>query len=239
MLLSLNLSNPVSIAIDVVLLVLILSGIYYGYKKGFLESSLRFLGTVAAFIGAYLFKNPISVFLYTHLPFFKFNGLFKGVSILNVIIYELIAFILVFIVLIIVINLVCKITGLVDRLLSLIFFFGLPNKILGALVGFIEAIIILYFAVFFIKVATNMTDYTLPESLADDIVNMPILKNTFGGSLKSLDEITALATEYEDTKDKDEFNTKAINIMLEYKVITEENLQILIDSGKIKNYNVE
>ena len=52
--------------------------------------------------------------------------------------------------------------------------------------------------------------------------------------MNSLDEITSLALEYEDTKDKDEFNQKTIDILLKYKVITEDNLQILIDNGKIK-----
>lgn len=233
MLISLNFSNPVSAVVNVVLIILLATGIYSGYKKGFLESSIRFLGTVVAFIGAYLFKNPISVFLYTHLPFFKFGGMFKGISILNVVLYELIAFILLFIAIMVVINIVCKITGLVDRLLSFILLFGLPNKILGAIMGFIESIIILYFMVFALKLGCNMFGYNLEPSLADDIVNMPILKETFGSSLSSLEEVANLAVEYKDTQDKEEFNNKAIDIFVKYEVITEENLQILIDNGKI------
>lgn len=233
MLLSLDFSNPVSIVLNVIILFILLVGVWSGYKKGFLESSIRFIGTVLAIIGAYLFKNPISVFLYTHLPFFKFDGLFKGVSVLNVIIYEVIAFVLLFSLLMLVIKIVCKITGLVDRLLSFILLFGLPNKILGAIVGFIEYIIILYFLVFGLKVGTNFLGYELKPSLADDIAELPILKNTFGDSLNSLDEITSLARDYEDTQNKDEFNQKAIDILLKYNVITKENLQILIDNGKI------
>ena len=231
--LSLVFNNMGSIVINVVLLILLGAGIYYGYKKGFLESSVRFLGTIAALIGSYIFKNPISVFLYTHFPFFKFNGLFKGIAILNVIVYEIIAFLLLFTTLMIVIKIVCKITGLVDRLLSFIFLFGLPNKILGAIVGFIESVIILYFVSFAVKFACNFNNINLPESLMDDIVNMPVLNDTFGGTLSSLDEITSLAKEYEDQQDKDEFNQKTIDVLLKYDIITEENLQILIDSGKI------
>lgn len=222
-----------SIIINVILLIILGSGIYSGYKKGFLESSVRFIGTVAAFIGAYMFKNPISVFLYTHLPFFNFSGSFKGIAILNVVIYELIAFLLLFTVIMIAIKIVCKLTGLVDRLLSFILLFGLPNKILGAIVGFVEYVIILYFVSFAVIFACNFNNINLPNSLMDDLVNMPVLKNTFGGTLSSLDEITALAKEYEDQQDKDQFNREAIDIMLKYDVISEENLQILIDNGKI------
>ena len=231
--LALVFNNMGSIIINVILLVLLGAGIYSGYKKGFLESSVRFLGTVVAFIGAYLFKNPISVFLYTHLPFFNFSGAFKGIAILNVIVYELVAFLLLFTLIMIVIKVVCKITGLVDRLLSLILLFGLPNKILGAVVGFIESIIILYFLSFGVKFACNFNNINLPESLMDDIVNIPVLNTTFGDTLSSLDEITSLAKEYEDQQDKDEFNKQAIDVLLKYEIISKENLQILIDSGKI------
>ena len=69
----------------------------------------------------------------------------------------------------------------------------------------------------------------------DDIVNIPVLNTTFGDTLSSLDEITSLAKEYEDQQDKDEFNKRAIDVLLKYEIISKENLQILIDSGKIAN----
>lgn len=229
----LNFPSPASLIVNIVLIVFLIAEIYDGFKKGFLESSIRLLGTIAAFIGAYLLKNPISVFLYTHLPFFKFDGLFKGVSALNIILYEIIAFIIVFVILIIAIKIIAKLTGIVERLLSLIFFFGIPNKILGALVGFIRGIVILYFAIFIFKFGCNLLNLQVEASLADTIIETPILKNTFGSTLSSLDEITALAKEYDNTKNKEEFNNYTIDILLKYNLITEENLDILINNGKI------
>lgn len=233
MLFNLNFNDPVVAVINVVVILILVLGTYSGLKKGFLQSSIRIIGLIIAIIAAYILKNPISVFLYTHLPFFKFGGLFKGVSVLNVIVYELIAFLALLIIFLIAIKIICKITGLVDKLLSLIFLLGIPNKILGAIVGFIESVIILYFVSFVFKFTCNFMNLDIKPSLVDDVVNFPILKQTFGSSLSSLDEITSLALEYKDTKDKDEFNEKAMDILVKYKVITEENLQILIDSGKI------
>lgn len=229
----LNFPSPASLIVNIVLIIFLIAEIYDGFKKGFLESSIRLLGTIAAFIGAYLLKNPISVFLYTHLPFFKFDGLFKGVSALNIILYEIIAFIIVFVILIIAIKIIAKLTGIVERLLSLIFFFGIPNKILGALVGFIRGIVILYFAIFIFKFGCNLLNLQVEASLADTIIETPILKNTFGSTLSSLDEITALAKEYDNTKNKEEFNNYTIDILLKYNLITEENLDTLINNGKI------
>lgn len=233
MLFNLNFNDPVVAVINVVVILILVLGTYSGLKKGFLQSSIRIIGLIIAIIAAYILKNPISVFLYTHLPFFKFGGLFKGVSVLNVIVYELIAFLALLIIFLIAIKIICKITGLVDKLLSLIFLLGIPNKILGAIVGFIESVIILYFVSFVFKFTCNFMNLDIKPSLVDDVVNFPVLKQTFGSSLSSLDEITSLALEYKDTKDKDEFNEKAMDILVKYKVITEENLQILIDSGKI------
>lgn len=236
---NLNFSDPKVAIVNIVILLIIISETYSGFKKGFLESTIKLIGFVAAIVGAYLLKNPLSIFMYTHLPFFKFGGLFKGVSSLNIMVYELIAFVLVFIVLRLAINIIAKITGMVERLLSVIFFIGIPSKILGALVGFCKSIIILYFAIFVFKFCCNFMNFEVKESLADDIVNIPVLKNVFGDSLSSLDEITSIARDYEDTKNKEEFNEKAINILLKYNVITKENLQILIDNGKIKSTNSE
>lgn len=236
---NLDFSDPKVAIVNIVILLIIVSETYVGFKKGFLESTIRLVGFVAAIIGAYILKNPVSIFMYTHLPFFKFGGLFKGVSALNIIVYELIAFVLVFVVLRIAINIIAKITGMVERLLSLIFFIGIPSKILGALVGFGKSIIILYFAIFVFKFCCNFMNFEVKESLADDIVNVPILKNVFGDTLNSLDEITAIAKDYEDTKNKEEFNNKVVDILLKYKVITNDNLQILIDNGKIKIADLE
>lgn len=235
MLLEVNFSDWKVILIDIIIILIVALETYSGYKKGFLESSIKLLGFIGAFVGAYILKSPLSILMYTHLPFFKFDGLFRGMSSLNIVIYEIIAFIVTFILLRIIIKLVAKVLGLVERLLSFIFFIGVPSKILGALVGFVKSIIILYFAIFVFKFGCNFMNISVGESLADDIVNIPVLKNVFGNVLNSVDEITAMAREYEDTKDKDEFNNKAMDILLKYNVISKDNLQILIDNGKIKS----
>lgn len=235
MLFNLSFSDPKVAIINIIILLIIILETYNGYKKGFLESGVRLVGLIIAIIGAYILKNPLSVFMYTHFPFFKFKGLFSGVSILNILVYEAIAFVVIFVLLMIILNIISKITGIVDRILSLIFFLGIPGKILGACIGFIKAIVILYFSIFIFKIGCNIFNFEVKESLADDIVNFPLLKNTFGPSLNSLNEITSLATEYEHTKDKEEFNNKSIEILLKYKVVTKENVTILIERGKIKS----
>lgn len=230
---TLNLSNPVSLIIAIVIVIFIALEVISGYKKGFLESGVRLIGSILIVVGAFLFKNPLSVYLYTNFPFFNFGGIFKGVEALNIIAYEIIAFVLLFVVLYIAFKIICSITKLVEKLLSFIFFIGIPNKILGAVLGFVQGMVILYFVIAVFKIGANLFGYEMEPSLADYIVEVPILKQTFGATLDSLDEITSLAKDYEYTKDKDEFNGKVLDILLEYDIISKDNLDKLIDSGKL------
>ena len=225
--------------VNTVIIFFVLIGIYSGYKKGFLESSVRFLGTLVAIVGAYLFKNPISVYLYTHLPFFKIGGIFKGVTVLNILIYELIAFILLFSLLMICIKIACKLTGLIDRVLSWIFLFGLPNKVLGAVVGFLESVIILFFVCFGFKFVCNFMNVEYKESLADYVVEIPVLNNIFGDTLNVFDEISLIAKDYDSINSKDEYNYMALDILLKYEVISIDNTKVLIENKKINIPNVQ
>ena len=230
---NISLANPFGLISDIVIIVILLIGIYSGYKKGFLESSIRFIGSVVSVVGAYMFKNPVAVFLYTNLPFFKIDGFFKGASVLNIVIYEVIAFIIVSSVLAIIVTIICKLTGLVNKLLSLIFLIGVPNKILGAIVGFLGGYIVVYLLVIVLMFVGNFLSYDLEGNLSGKIFNTPILHETFAPTYNALEEISTIATEYENINDKDDFNYRSLDILLKYDIVTVENVELLIGKNKI------
>ena len=88
--------------IDVLIILLILFGGFVGLKRGFTKELLSFVGFVLILVIAFILKNPISSFLYENLPFFGFSGSFKGITVLNILIYEVIAFLIVFSILMII-----------------------------------------------------------------------------------------------------------------------------------------
>ncbi len=229
----LNFSDPTVIIANIAILLFIGLGIYSGFKKGLFETGIRFLGSIIALVGAYIFKNPLSVFLYTHLPFFKLDGVLKGVSVINIVIYEIIAFLILFAILMLLIKVICKLTGVIDRILSFVFLFGLPNKILGAIVGFIESIVVLYFAIVVLNVGAGVFGFQIKDSLANKILDIPILNKTFGSSVGAIEEISSLASNYENIEDKDVYNKESLRILLKYEIIVPENVQLLQDKGKI------
>ena len=68
--------------LDIIIIIFILLGALVGFKRGFTRELVEAVGFFAVVILAYLLKNPLSVFFYEHLPFFKL-GILKGVEILN------------------------------------------------------------------------------------------------------------------------------------------------------------
>ena len=70
--------------VDIVILIIILLGAVIGFKRGFTRSLVSALGFIVIAILAYFLKNPLSILLYENLPFFKFGGILKGVTVLNI-----------------------------------------------------------------------------------------------------------------------------------------------------------
>lgn len=234
MLLSLSFSNPISLIVSFIIVLILIADIVAGYKTGFLESGVKFLKTIIAMLVAYFVKAPLSEYMYVNLPFFQFDGIFKGVSAISILLYELIAFFVVFILIIAILNIISNVLGLERRILRLVSFIGVPNKIMGAIIGGLKSLVMLYFLLSALFVGSSIYGFNVRDSIGDYIVELPILNNTFGNVLDSFEEIGVLAKEYENTQDKESLNNKSIDILLDYGIITKDNLNVLIESGKVQ-----
>ena len=107
-----NITNIVDI---IIVLVLALWGIY-GFKRGFVKQGVMTIGTVLMFIIAFYLKNPVAEFLSLTLPFIKIPGLL-GIEALNILFYQIISFIIVVSILEIVLNLLIRLSGIIETLL--------------------------------------------------------------------------------------------------------------------------
>ncbi len=234
MLMSLTFDNPYALIISFLVIIILAADIIAGYKKGFLESGVQFLKSFLAMLVAYFVKTPLSKYFYMNLPFIEVGGIFKGVDAVGILLYEAIAFFVVFILILIVLNILSYILKLEQRVLRIVSIIGVPNKIMGAIVGGLKSLIVLYFALSIFFVAANFMKIDTGKSLGNYVVDIPILKHTLGNVLNSFDKISDLALEYENIQDKENLNNESIDILLEYDIITEENLEILIEAGKVE-----
>ena len=78
--------------IDVIILIILAFGALLGWKHGFFSQLVSFAGVLLIFILAFFLKGYVSQFFYQYLPFFEFGGVLKGITVLNIALYEMIAF---------------------------------------------------------------------------------------------------------------------------------------------------
>ena len=129
--------------IDWLIIVIIGFAMINGFRQGIINSVIAFIGTLLFYL-SFLFKNPISIFLYEKFPFFNLGGKFAGVSVFNVLIYEGISYIITISLLAIILKVISKVTGIFNSLLNATLVLGIPSKILGALVGLFQGYVIAF-----------------------------------------------------------------------------------------------
>lgn len=140
--------------VDIIVLLIILFSGFIGMKKGFVKSLVSFFGIIIVFILSFLMKDKIADWMCLNLPFFSFSGTFKGATILNVIIYQAVAFMAIFSILMAAYHLIVKISGLAEWLLKLSIIGIIPTKIGGLIVGLLKGIIISLIAIVVLSLPT-------------------------------------------------------------------------------------
>ena len=140
--------------IDILIIIFIAFGALLGFKRGFTRELLSLIGIFVVLILSFILKNPVSVFLYNNLPFFTFGGIFKDITVLNILVYEVLAFFIVFFVLSILLKILFMVTKIFEKILNLTIILGIFSKILGALVGIIKHVIYVFIILFILKLPT-------------------------------------------------------------------------------------
>lgn len=221
--------------VDVIIILFILSGALYGFKRGFTKELVTCLGFIASVILAFLCKNSISIFLYEHLPFFSFGGVFKGVTILNIILYEVIAFLLVFTICITVVKVLLLVTGIVENVLKFTILLGIPSKILGAIIGIVENFVWIFIVLYVLNLPFFHMTFIQESKLGKDILQKtPILSTYIDKSLVVIDKFVDLKEKYEHTTNVNQFNLETLDLFLEYKIITVESVEKLDSQNKLR-----
>ena len=174
-------------------------------------------------------------------PFFNFGGIIKGITVLNIALYEVVAFALVFSILTIVLKIVLLSTGILETILKFTVILGIPSKILGALVGMLRHYVIIFFTLYLLSMP-NFVDVSFinNSNFKEPILkNTPILSNVASSSLKVLDEFKGISDKYTETESNNEFNLETLDLFLKYKVVTKKEVIYLEKSGKIKINGIE
>lgn len=215
--------------VDAIIILFLLMGAVIGFKKGVIKSVVSFVGTILVLVLSFTLKNPLSVFLYTYLPFFN-----VGITVLNILIYEAIAFVILFAVLSSILSIIIKISGIIETLLKFTIILGIPSKILGAIFGFLEMYIFV-FAILFALVQFNVQNSLISDSKMADFIleKTPIVSNVLDDTYTAVKEVVNLNKEYGKNGNTDKLNQDGLDILLKYKVLSAENANKLLEKNKL------
>ncbi len=227
--------------VDIIIIAFLLLGALVGWKQGFTKSLVNCVGYILIIIIAFLLKNPLSELMMTYLPFFDFFGAIKGITVLNIALYEILAFLIIFSLLLIVLKVLMVATSIFETILKFTIILGIPSKILGAILGFVKNYVITFMVLYIL---------TLPMITGNEILNdskftKPILESTPALSLfadktlKVANDFATLKDEYTSSSSSNEFNLETLDLFLKYDIVQKDTVQKLIDKGKINIDGVE
>ena len=219
--------------VDVIIIALLILGGVAGFKAGVIKKLTDFIGMFVVIILAFYLKNYISVIMYGNLPFFNFFGLINGIDTLNILLYEVIAFLVIFIALLFVLKVVLMLTGLVEKILKATVILSIPSKLLGIVVGVIE----MYVYLFLILVIVSLPIFD-SSFLKDSKMNNFILNNTpvlSGVSEEIIDIYGDVYNIIDNRKNKtnEQLNEEILKVLIDKKVVTKESAKKLVDKNKI------
>ena len=224
--------------LDIGIIIFIIFGGILGLKRGFTKELVEAVGFIVVIIIAYFLKNPLSVLMYEYLPFFNF-GLLKNVEIFNILIYEMLAFIICIVVLSVILRVILLATSVFEKILNTTIILGIPSKIAGAFVGLIHHFIVVFIILYILSIFCFDIDFVNESELKNKILNnTPILSDIADKGVEVVNEFLVLKDQYTDkTISESEFNYRAIELFLKYDIITPEALEKLIEKGKIDEFD--
>lgn len=217
-----------------IVLVLIMSAII-GFKRGAIKEIVSLVGIIIVFILAFSLKGVLGNVLCKWLPFFNFAGNLEGVTVLNILLYQLIAFLIIYSLLFSVYMIVVKISGIVQKIVHMTVILWLPSKVIGAVVAFITGYVMVFVVLLALLIPLKDTDIFKNSKFANYIVyDTPILASSSENISTSINEIYELGEDLSKGDiSKNEANVKTMDILLKYKVVSAETARELVVLDKL------
>lgn len=220
--------------IDVLIILIIGLCGFYGFKNGFIKQGVSLFGIILVFLLSYLLKEPLAEWMSLNLPFFGFMGAFKGATILNVIIYQLLAFFIVFSILMIIYSVAVKLSGIVEKLLKMTIVLAIPSKALGCILGILEGLFISLIVIIFLSLPILDFGLVRDSLIRNYLYNVsPIVGNMTSNMNDTIDEVLELKEEFKNNSDRETFNLECFDALLKHKLIGYDYSEKLVYSGKL------
>ena len=214
--------------VDVMIVLLLLISFIKGFKRGVIQEIVLIVGTILIYFIAFKFKDSLGILLCKLLPFLEFKGLYA----LNVLFYQLIAFVIIMTILYVIFRIVLRITGVFQKIINMSIIFTIPSKILGGVIGLIEGYIIIFTLLVVMTTSFSNSALITDSKLSKSIVNnTPILSTKTHYLTDITDDIYDLKNK--NIKSVSDLNKKVLNIFKKHNIIKSKDVDSIIKKGGV------
>lgn len=226
--------------VDIVLIIIILFFGVLGFKRGVVKSLVQLVGTICITVIAYLLKDYLAKFLMGFMPFFNFTGIYAGITAMNVLIYEMLSFVVIFVILDCGLNILLSLSGFVEKILKFTIVLAIPSKIMGALLGLIEGLIFAFVLSFVALHLPQTEKYVMDSKLSIVILERtPFVGNTMKSTTLALQDIQKILKDVKKGDNKNAINAEVVQELIRYNIVPRETIHDLIKKKKIDLGNIE
>ena len=219
---------------EIVIIIIILLGALIGFKKGAIKEIFELVGTVSIIIIAYLLKGYLASFLIKLLPFFNFKG-YVGLYSINFLIYDVISFIIIFVLLYCILNILINLAGFIDKLINLSVIFALPSKIIGLVLGMVNALVFVFLLCYIAMQIPHTQKYVMESKVSTSILERTPIVNVVcsKGILVSEDVYNKLLSYSFKEEDTQDMNLQIATSVAKYGLVDKTLIQEVINKGKL------
>ena len=225
-------------AIDIVIILLLIMFGVVGWKQGIIKEAVQLIGMIIILVIAFMFKGELGNIFCKWLPFFNFNGSpLEGMTTLNILLYQVLGFVIIFTVLYAIYTIILKLSGVFQKILDWTIILLIPSKIGGLIIGLLEGYILLFVLLLIItglpaSYTSNFTNSNLVQTI---VYNTPILSSASKDVTNSMKDIYVLVDEVAQKKiTTNDANLKTVDIMLKYDLVTPKTVEQLVILDKLK-----
>lgn len=219
--------------VDFVIIILLTFGAVEGFKAGVIKKTTDFVGMFAIVVLAFSFKDKLSTIMYENLPFFNFGGFIKGIDAINVLLYEVIAFLIIFALLLFLLKALLVVTGFIEKILKATVILSIPSKILGIFVGILESYVYIFIVLVVVTLPIFKADFIRESKIANFMLSdTPVLSSLSSEMIDIYGNVYNIVINRKD-KSNEEVNTEITKFMIDKKVLSRESAKKLVDRNKL------
>ena len=202
--------------VDIFFLLIILVCGLIGLKRGFFKELVLTVGYIILLIISYKLITPTTNLIISLVK--------VGNNPLNLLIYQIIAFLVVFIILGIIFQLIVFLTNALEKLLNITIVLGIFSKILGFILGLVKGVIVAYLLslLFTLPMFNNIPMFRNSTVKSELLTKMPNIKlNQIVNEISKLDI------------NSNDFNKQVLQILIKYNILTKEKVIDMVKSGQL------